>query len=133
MNNRDNIKKHSLRNDIILITAVILAAVIGLIYLNFFRSPGDSVTVTVDGEVYGVYSLTVNITEDIYTGDNNENLNRLVIKDGKALMETATCPDGICVSHKSIFRDGESIVCLPNRVVITVTREGSTDAPDVII
>ena len=133
MNNRDNIKKHSLRNDIILITAVILAAVIGLIYLNFFRSPGDSVTVTVDGEVYGVYSLTVNITEDIYTGDNNENLNRLVIKDGKALMETATCPDGICVSHKSIFRDGESIVCLPNRVVITVTREGSTDGPDVII
>ena len=133
MNNRDNIKKHSLRNDIILITAVILAAVIGLIYLNFFRSPGDSVTVTVDGEVYGVYSLSVNITEDIYTGDNNENLNRFVIKDGKALMETATCPDGICVSHKSIFRDGESIVCLPNRVVITVTREGSTDGPDVII
>lgn len=133
MNNRDNIKKHSLRNDIILITAVILAAVIGLIYLNFFRSPGDSVTVTVDGEVYGVYSLSVNITEDIYTGDNNENLNRLVITDGKALMETATCPDGICVSHKSIFRDGESIVCLPNRVVITVTREGSTDGPDVII
>ena len=133
MNNRDNIKKHSLRNDIILITAVILAAVIGLIYLNFFRSPGDSVTVTVDGEVYGVYSLSVNITEDIYTGDNNENLNRLVIKDGKALMETATCPDGICVSHKSIFRDGESIVCLPNRVVITVTREGSADGPDVII
>ena len=37
---------------IILITAVILAAVIGLIYLNFFRSPGSSVTVTVDGEVY---------------------------------------------------------------------------------
>lgn len=133
MNNRDNIKKHNLRNDIILITAVILAAVIGLIYLNFFRSPGDSVTVTVDGEVYGVYSLSVNITEDIYTGDNNENLNRLVITDGKALMETATCPDGICVFHKSIFRDGESIVCLPNRVVITVTREGSTDGPDVII
>ena len=133
MNNRDNIKKHSLRNDIILITAVILAAVIGLIYLNFFRSPGDSVTVTVDGEVYGVFSLSENTAEDIYTGENNENLNRLVIKDGKALMETATCPDGICVSHKSIFRDGESIVCLPNRVVITVTREGSTDGPDVII
>ena len=78
-----------------MITAVILAAVIGLIYLNFFRSPGSSVTVTVDGEVYGVYSLAENITEDIYTGENNANHNRLVIKDGKALMETASCPDGI--------------------------------------
>ena len=84
MNNKENIKKRSLRNDIILITAVILAAVIGLIYLNFFRSPGDTVTVTVDGEVYGVYSLSVNVTEDIYTGENKENLNRLVITDGKA-------------------------------------------------
>ncbi len=133
MNSRENKKNHNLRNDIILITAVILAAVIGLIYLNFFRSPGDSVTVTVDGEVYGVYSLSRDICEDIYSGDNNENHNRFVIKDGKAFMETATCPDGICVSHKSIFRDGESIVCLPNRVVITVTRDAGTDGPDVII
>lgn len=133
MNNKESVKKHSLRNDIIMITAVILAAVIGLIYLNFFRSPGDSVTVTVDGEVYGVYSLSRNISEDIYSGDNNENHNRLVIKDGKAFMETATCPDGICVGHKSIFRDGESIVCLPNRVVITVTLGEKTDSPDVII
>lgn len=133
MNNKKSAKKHSLRNDIILITAVILAAVIGLIYLNFFRSPGDSVTVTVDGEVYGVYPLSRDISEDIYSGDNNENLNRFVIKDGKAFMETATCPDGICVGHKSIFRNGESIVCLPNRVVITVTLGEKTDSPDVII
>ncbi len=133
MNSKENKKNHSLRNDIILITAVILAAVIGIIYLNFFRSPGDAVTVTVDGEVYGVFSLSENISENIYTGENNEKLNRLVISDGKAFMETASCPDGICVSHKSIFRDGESIVCLPNRVVITVTRDGSTDSPDVVI
>ncbi len=133
MNSRENKKNHNLRNDIILITAVILAAVIGIIYLNFFRSPGDSVTVTVDGEVYGVFSLSENTAEDIYTGENNENLNRLVISDGKAFMETASCPDGICVSHKSIFRDGESIVCLPNRVVVTVTRNAGTDGPDVII
>lgn len=116
-----------------MITAVILAAVIGLIYLNFFRSPGSSVTVTVDGEVYGVYSLAENITEDIYTGENNANHNRLVIKDGKALMETASCPDGICVAHKSIFRESESIVCLPNRVVITVISDGKTDSPDIIV
>ena len=133
MNSKENIKKHNLRNDIILITAVILAAVVGLIYLNFFRSPGSSVTVTVDGEVYGVYSLAEDIAEDIYTGENNMNLNRLVISDGKAVMEAASCPDGICVAHKSIFRDGESIVCLPNRVVVTVIKDGTSDGPDIIV
>lgn len=133
MNNNENTKKHSLRNDIILIVCVLLAAAAGLVYLNFFRSPGDTVSVTVDGTIFGVYSLSEDITEDIYSGEDNTNHNRLVISGGKAFMETATCPDGICVAHKSIFRDGESIVCLPNRVVITVTADGIADSPDIII
>ena len=47
-------------------------------------------------------------------------------------MENASCPDGICVSHRPIFRDGESIVCLPNRVVITVVSDGDTASPDIV-
>lgn len=133
MISKEIIKNRRLRNDIILITAVILAAVVGLIYLNFFRDIGDIVTVTVDGEVYAVYSLSDNISEDIYTGENNDDYNRLIIAEGKAFIETASCPDGICVSHKSIYRNGESIVCLPNRVVIAVTSAKTTDGPDVIV
>ena len=68
-----------------------------------------------------------------YTGADGKHRNRLVICDGKAYMETATCPDGICVAHRPIFRNGESIVCLPNRVVITVTTATKTDTPDVVI
>ena len=64
---------------------------------------------------------------------NNEHLNRFVIRDGKAYMEYASCPDGICVDHSPIFRDGESIVCLPNRVVITVTDSNNQDeGPDIV-
>ena len=133
MISKEIIKNRRLRNDIILITAVILAAVVGFIYLNFFRDIGDIVTVTVDGEVYAVYSLSDNISEDIYTGENNDDYNRLIIAEGKAFIETASCPDGICVSHKSIYRNGESIVCLPNRVVIAVTSANTTDGPDVIV
>lgn len=125
----DSTKKHN-RNDIIFIVALLLIATFGALYLFVFRDGGNTVKVTVDGKTYGVYSLNENITEDIHTG--NGNLNRLVIRDGKAYMETATCPDGICVSHKPIFRDGESIVCLPNKVVVTVTTT-DTDSPDVVI
>ena len=113
-------KKRLIRNDILLIAALLLLAVTATIYLHFFRTVGSAVKVTVDGAEYGVYSLSSDRTEEIRTGEGGEQLNRLVIKDGKAFIETATCPDGICAAHSPINRDGESIVCLPHRVVITV-------------
>ena len=82
--------------------------------------------VTVDGKPYGAYPLSEELTLDIRTGDGGEQLNRLIIREGQAFVETATCPDGICAAHKPISRDGESIVCLPHRVVITVE---SADTP----
>ncbi|MBE6811256.1 MAG: NusG domain II-containing protein [Ruminococcaceae bacterium] len=124
-------KKH--RNDIILIVCVLFVATVGIVYLNFFRSTGDTVTVTVDGTEYGVYPLAQDRTEDIYSGEDNLNHNRLVISDGKAYMGCASCPDGICVAHKPVYRDGESIICLPNRVVVTVAVDGEADTPDIIM
>lgn len=133
MKDNKNISKRFFRNDIIFIVAVLLVAVIGMIYLFNFRATGDSVKVTVDGEIFGVYSLSKDITQDIHTGEKGQNLNRLIIKDGKAYMETATCPDGICVDHRPIFRDGESIVCLPNKVVVSVITQNNSDSPDIVI
>ena len=124
---------HPIRNDLLLIVGLLLVSAIGLVYLFVFRERGDTVTVTVDGNTYGVYALSQDVVEDIYTGVNGEQHNRLVIRDAKAYMETATCPDGICVAHTPIFRDGESIVCLPNRVVITVTVDHGADSPDIVV
>lgn len=133
MDNEKNTKKRNIRNDLILIACFLLAAAVGIIYLTFFRPAGNTVTVTVDGEIYGTYSLSEDITENIYTGENNGNYNRLVISGGEAYMEKASCPDGICVAHAPVYRDGESIVCLPNRVVITVDSYEKTDGPDIIV
>ena len=117
----------------ILIICVLVVAAGLLVYLSFFRATGNTVTVTVDGKEYGVYELTENNTVDIITGEDRQHHNRLVIKDGKAYMEDASCPDGICVAHKPVFRDGESIICLPNRVVVTVNLSDRADSPDIIM
>ena len=103
-----------------------------MVYLFVFRSSGDTVKVTVDGKLYGTYSLSDNISEDIRTGENGSDINRLIVSDGKARVEYASCPDGICVNHRPIFRNGESIVCLPNKVVITVFTADASDAPDIV-
>lgn len=121
-----------MRNDLILIAALlVILSSVGLAFY-FFRGEGDVVAVEIDGKPYGTYTLSENRTVEIRTGEGGEELNLLVIKDGKAFVETATCPDGICAAHKPIFREGESIVCLPHRVVVTVRTTSDKDAPDVV-
>jgi len=121
-----------LRNDIILIITIfaVLAAV--FLILQVFAKGGNSVKVTIDGDFFGEYSLSEDISVDIVTGKDADGLNRLVIKDGKAFVESANCPDGICAAHKPISLSGESIVCLPHRVVISINADGEND-PDVVV
>ena len=119
------------RNDAIFIAILLVVVMVAGACLYFFRGEGDTVTVSVDGKVIAAYPLNVDRVEDIRTGE--EGLNRLVIKDGKAYVETATCPDGICAAHKPIHREGESIVCLPNKVVVTVKTADTADAPDIVV
>ena len=103
------------KNDLILAAAVIAAAAVILAF-QFFRQDGGEkhVVVTVDGELSGIYDLTKDQTVDI--GETN----RLIIENETARMEWADCPDQICVNHRPVSRNGESIICLPNEVVVSV-------------
>ena len=113
---------------ILILVGVVALAGLGL---HLFRHPGDAVEVAVDGKVVATYPLTEDRTEDIRTGADQQQLNRLVIEGGKARVETATCPDGICAGHRPIRRQGESIICLPHRVVVTVI-SATDDGPDIV-
>ena len=126
-----NDPKRRVRNDVIFIAALLAVIAIAGACLYLFRGEGDTVTVSVNGKVIATYPLGVDRVEDIRT--DGDGLNRLVIKDGKAWVETASCPDGICAAHKPIHREGESIVCLPNKVVITVKTADNADSPDIVV
>ena len=124
--------KRKRRNDGIFIAVLLVLVSLGGAAFYFLRAPGDTVTVTVDKKLYGTYSLDTDTTVEIRTADNETAYNRLVIRDGKAYVEEANCPDGICAAHKPISREGESIVCLPHRVVITVQTAREEKEPDII-
>ena len=117
------------KNDIIFIAAILAVVAIAAVALLLLRGEGSTVTVEVDRQIIGTYSLAIDRVVDITTDDGE--MNRLVIRDGKAFMESATCPDGVCVSHRPISREGETIVCLPHKVVVTVIG-GNENKPDVI-
>ena len=119
-------KKH--RNDLIFISALLLIILIAALAMLLFRTEGDKVVVSVDSQVFGEYSLGENQTVEIKNGDG---YNVLVIENGEARVESASCPDGICSSHRPISYNGQSIICLPNSVVIEVHTTDDSH-PDII-
>lgn len=123
--------KQRVRNDVIFIVALLAVIAIAGACFYFLRGEGDTVTVSIDGKVVATYPLDEDLVKDIHT--EGDGLNRLIIRDGKAWVEKASCPDGICAAHKPIHREGESIVCLPNKVVITVQTADTTNEPDIVI
>ena len=108
-------EKKKERNDRILIVGIIVCAV--LLTAAFLRrgsSIGTTVVVSVDGEEYGRYSLLKE--QVVQIGDTNT----LVIHNHEADMLFADCPDQICVKHTPITDTDENIICLPNKVVVTI-------------
>lgn len=110
-----------------LIIIAVVFAVSGILFFWLYYVNGDNgkfVQVEKNGKVVDTFSLEENIEKQYdFAGETNT----LVIKNGKASVTEANCPDGICVNHKSVSRSGESIICLPHKFVITVTDEKSTD------
>lgn len=118
------------RNDFVLI---IICAVIGILGLGFHygvQRQGAYVTVSVDGEVIKTLSLSENQSYEILGYDGG--VNYLVIEDGYAYLSDADCPDQICVKTGKISKVGETIVCLPHRVVCEVLKEGEDAAIDAV-
>ena len=108
-------KKH--KNDILLVLAVLILGGVFLVYTEFFRPKGAEVIVSVDGVEQRPLPLAEN--NFVVIGDE-ENYNVLVISNGEAYIEEASCPDNICVKSGKVSLEGETIVCLPNKVVISI-------------
>ena len=110
------------KNDIVLIAIILAVTAVCLLGMRIWQknnTSGNAVAVvTIDGDVYGEYPLSEDCTERIELSDGSYNV--LSIKDGYAQISEASCPDQICVHHNRIKYSEETIVCLPNKLVVTV-------------
>lgn len=92
-------------------------------------SDSPLVVVSLDNRTYGIYPLDENRTVDIENGGNS---NVLEIRDSGATMLSASCDNQICVHTGTITRPGESIICLPNRVIVEIRSPGASGGFDAI-
>ena len=106
--------------DIIFISSLVLVSLLLLLAIALTRKEGAVAVVEINGTVAGEYPLDIDGTFPLNGGTNV-----LVIEDGKAYLSYSSCPDHICERTGKISYVGQTIVCLPNRLSVTVTGDSS--------
>ncbi len=110
------------KNDILLI------GILGLIVISWWGiswwagrgATASQVQIWQDTVLQGTYPLNAaqSVTLPL---DSSYGHNKLVIENGAVRMLEASCPDQVCVHTGAISKPGQTIVCLPNRVVIEIS------------
>ncbi len=97
--------------DFIVIGLLGVVAAVSFFAINLFSAPSVKVVVSENNKI---------VYEGKISEDNRIQLqnNVVVIKNGEVFMQESNCKNQICVKHKKIKRSGESIICLPNKVII---------------
>ena len=125
------------KKDVILMGGILVIALALFLIMYLTRSEaGNQIRITVDGTVYGTYSLA---KDQVIEVKENDFYNRIRILDGEAYMEEANCPDGYCEEQGKIRGRTQTIVCLPHKLVVEVLDEDgmeyddtSEDVPDTV-
>lgn len=112
--------------DIILAAILIIIGLLGSVYLSFDKEAGSTLTIHVSGVEYGTYSLSQD--QEIIV-EQDRHINKITINNGYVSMTFSDCENQDCVKHSSISQNNETIVCLPNRVVLEIQgKESEYDA-----
>lgn len=119
------IKKY--RADIIVIAAILVFSLLVLTVMTLTRKEGATVVVEVNGETAAEYPLALNGVYILNGGTNT-----LTIENGTARMSDSSCPDHICENKGKIKYVGQTIVCLPNKLTVTVKGDSSDGGVDFV-
>ena len=108
------------KGDVILVVAVAVALLLFWGVSRFLYPPAENgvAEITVNGKPHGTYPLDKEVSFTVQ--DENGGYNRVEIKNGEVRIADADCPDRLCVRQGAISHKGETIVCLPHGLIITV-------------
>ena len=103
------------KGDIIIAVSVIIAAAVVFLVFLVGGTKGKNVVIKQSESVIGTYSLKKDKVIELGT-------NTIEIKNGKVEVIWTSCKNHICKKHLPISKSGESIVCLPNKIIVTIEK-----------
>lgn len=115
--------------DKIVIAALLLICVLSTVgVLAVDRGDNKRIVIEVDGEKVKEIALSSTSADKIYEFNFKDNVGYIEVKDGSVRMhemDKEICPEGICSDTGWISKGYETIVCMPNKIVVSFVN--STD------
>lgn len=113
------------RGDVILFVILLLVGAGGWLTVRLLQARNSPTAVKIT-TADRVFQIPLNDTTFTLAGPLGKT--EIRIADRKVWVQTATCRHKLCKKQGRISRPGESIICLPNRIVITIKGPGNLDA-----
>ncbi|HHT37646.1 MAG: NusG domain II-containing protein [Candidatus Wallacebacter cryptica] len=112
-----------IRKGDLLIFVVLMIIGFFTFYNNFFRDEitGNLAILEIDGEIVEKFNLETDL--ETYRVETEYGYNVLEFADGSVSVVEADCPDQICVHFGWIKTVGQTIVCLPHKLIIRIANE----------
>ncbi len=113
------------RRDAIIISVILLLSLAG-IFIPRLLSGGGSAVITIDGTAVRTVPLDKDCTFE-------ENGISFEVKNGKIAVTSSPCEDGICERTGFISSTAQTIVCVPEKMTVTVTGKSDNDNIDLSV
>lgn len=121
--------------DIIVILLLIVLSFIPEIVLGIMMDKQYTETyaqITLDGKFYKTIPLSEHKGEDFINIKTKYGYNKIKVSDGSIGITDADCKDKICVKTGFISKPGQSIICLPHKLMIEVKTHYNKQNTDII-
>ena len=118
--------------DIVLLVLLIVLSFLPVVIFSYNQSTAGNddftAVISADGEVVHQIALKDDGERETYVYEDSHGHTNTIIRVGtKVYMTEASCPDQLCVRQGEITKVGETIVCLPHRLLVEI----QSDNPDV--
>lgn len=114
------------KKDIIVVLLLLVVALGLYMVLNIINSKDARyVKIYKEDALMKIYPINADGQYEIKTEND---FNQIIIEKGSVYMKDANCPDELCVKQGIISKTGESIICLPHKIVVKIaSEEGAED------
>ena len=108
-------------------------------HLIFFKtsqksSKNNYAIIKVDGKIYKKIDLSnVKNNKEVNLNLPNGKNNTLLIKNNNIEMKSANCNDALCVKQGNIYKVGQTIICLPHKLIIEIKGDELDSKDDLIL
>lgn len=105
------------KSDVKLVIILLFVSIVGIICFKLFSRRGNNAYVYHDGNL--VLTIDLSIDNDyVVKGDLGDVF--IVVRDGRIKVDNETSPLHLCSMQGFVSDSNQSIVCLPNKVVINI-------------